>query len=51
MQQAIKRYKLWVQFNDKFAGRIHAMEARMERVDKIDKAILNGRRMDLQLNG
>ncbi len=51
MQQAIKRYKLWVQFNDKFASRIHAMEARMERVDKIDKPILNRRRMDLQLNG
>ncbi len=51
MQQAIKRYKLWVQFNDKFASRIHAMEARMDRVDKIDKPILNRRRMDLQLNG
>ncbi len=51
MQQAIKRYKLWVQFNDKFASRIHAMEARMERVEKIDKPILNRRRMELQLNG
>ncbi len=51
MQQAIKRYKLWVQFNDKFASRIRAMEARMERVEKIDKPILNRRRMDLQLNG
>lgn len=51
MEQALKRYKLWVQFNDKFASRIHAMEARMARVDKIDKPLLNRRRMELQLNG
>ena len=51
MQVAIKRYRLWAQFNDKFASRIHAMEARMERVDKIDKPVLDRRRMELQLNG
>lgn len=51
MQVAIKRYRLWAQFNDKFATRIHAMEARMQRVDKIDKPVLDRRRMELQLNG
>ena len=51
MEVAIKRYRLWAQFNDKFASRIHAMEARMERVDKIDKPVLDRRRMELQLNG
>ena len=51
MEVAIKRYRLWAQFNDKFATRIHAMEARMERVDKIDKPILDRRRMELRLNG
>ncbi|HRK90235.1 MAG TPA: ABC-F family ATP-binding cassette domain-containing protein [Anaerolineales bacterium] len=51
MEAAIKRYRLWAQFNDKFATRIHAMEARMERVEKIDKPILSRRRMELRLGG
>jgi len=51
MEMAIKRYRVWVQFNDKFASRIHAMEARMARVDKIDKPILDRKRMDMRLSG
>lgn len=51
MEMAIKRYRVWVQFNDKFASRIHAMEARIARVDKIDKPILDRKRMDLRLSG
>ncbi|HQV63833.1 MAG TPA: ATP-binding cassette domain-containing protein, partial [Anaerolineales bacterium] len=51
MEMAIKRYRVWVQFNDKFATRIHAMEARMARVDKIDKPNLDHKRMDLRLSG
>ncbi len=51
MELAIKRYKVWVQFNDKFATRIHAMEARMARVDKIDKPMLDRKRMDMRLSG
>ena len=51
MEMAVKRYKVWVQFNDKFATRIHAMEARMARVDKIDKPMLDRKRMDMRLNG
>ncbi len=51
MEMAIKRYRLWVQFNDKFASRIHAMEARIARVDKIEKPILDRRRMEMRLNG
>jgi len=51
MEMAIKRYKVWVQLNDKFATRIHAMEARMARVDKIDKPTLERKRMDMRLNG
>jgi ATP-binding cassette subfamily F protein 3 len=51
MEMAIKRYRLWAQFNDKFATRIHAMEARMARVDKIDKPNLERKRMDLRLSG
>jgi ATP-binding cassette subfamily F protein 3 len=51
MEMALKRYKVWVQFNDKFATRIHAMEARMARVDKIDKPMLDRKRMDMRLSG
>jgi ATP-binding cassette subfamily F protein 3 len=51
MEMAIKRYRVWVQFNDKFASRIHAMEARMARVDKMDRPMLNRKRMDMRLNG
>jgi ATP-binding cassette subfamily F protein 3 len=51
MEMALRRYKVWVQFNDKFASRIHAMEARMARVDRIDKPTLERKRMKMQLNG
>jgi len=51
MEMALKRYKVWVQFSDKFATRIHAMEARMARVDKIDKPTLDRKRMDMRLSG
>jgi ATP-binding cassette subfamily F protein 3 len=51
MEMALKRYKVWVQFNDKFASRMHAMEARMARVDKMDKPILERRRMEMRLSG
>jgi ATP-binding cassette subfamily F protein 3 len=47
----LKRYKQWVVFNDKFATRIHNMEARIERIEKIDRPILERRKMDLALNG
>jgi len=51
LEMALKRYKLWTQFNDKFASRMHAMEARIERIEKIDRPILERRKMDLALNG
>ena len=51
MEMALKRYKVWVQFSDKFATRIHAMEARMARVDRIDKPTLDRKRMDMRLSG
>jgi len=51
LEMAVKRYKLWTQFNDKFASRMHAMEARIERIEKIDRPILERRKMDLTLNG
>ncbi|MGZ9164943.1 MAG: ABC-F family ATP-binding cassette domain-containing protein, partial [Anaerolineales bacterium] len=51
LEMAVKRYKLWTEFNDKFASRMHAMEARIERIEKIDRPILERRKMDLALNG
>jgi len=51
LEMALKRYKVWVIFNDKFASRIHAMEARIERIDKIDCPVLERRKMELALNG
>ena len=51
LEMALKRYRQWVVFNDKFATRIHNMEARIERIEKIDRPILERRKMDLALNG
>ena len=51
LEMALKRYKQWVVFNDKFATRIHNMEARIERIEKIDRPILERRKMGLELNG
>jgi ATP-binding cassette subfamily F protein 3 len=51
LEMAVKRYKLWTQFNDKFASRMHAMEARIERIEKIERPVLERRKMDLALNG
>ena len=51
LEMAAKRYKLWTQFNDKFASRMHAMEARIERIEKIERPVLERRKMDLALNG
>ena len=51
LEMALKRYKQWVVFNDKFATRIHAMEARIDRIEKIERPVLERRKMDLSLNG
>jgi ATP-binding cassette, subfamily F, member 3 len=51
LEMAIKRYRQWVILNDKFASRIYNMEARIERIDKIERPILERRKMDLALNG
>lgn len=51
LEMALKRYKQWVLINDKFASRMHAMEARIARIERIDKPVLDRRKMDLELNG
>src|SRR5688500_4559070 len=49
LEMALKRYKVWVIFNDKFASRIHAMEARIARIEKIERPNLDRRKMGLEL--
>ena len=51
LEMAMKRYKLWVIQNDKFASRIHAIEARLGRMEKLDRPILERRQMGLELSG
>ncbi len=51
MQMALKRYLLWVQVSDKFASRVRSMETRLERVEKLERPLLERRRMGLELNG
>lgn len=51
LEEAYKRYKLWTQFNDKFASRMRAMRARIERIEQIDRPVLDRKRMGLELNG
>jgi len=51
LEMALKRYKQWVIVSDKFATRVHAMEARIDRIEQMDRPILERRKMDLALNG
>jgi len=51
LEMALKRYKQWVIVNDKFAKKITNMEGRIERMEKIDRPVLDRRKMNLSLNG
>lgn len=53
LEQAAKRLLLWGKLydNKKFIRRGQNIERRIERMDKIDKPVLERRRMDLQLSG
>ncbi len=53
LQAAQKRYAIWgkVYDNEKFAKRAKAIEKRIERIEKIDRPVLERRRMALELNG
>lgn len=53
LQVAIKRYAIWAKVydNEKFAIRARAMQNRLDRMDKIDRPVLERRRMGLELTG
>jgi ATP-binding cassette subfamily F protein 3 len=51
MEMALKRYQQWVQVGDKFASRLRSMETRLEKVKRLDRPVLERRKMGLELNG
>jgi ATP-binding cassette subfamily F protein 3 len=53
LEESIKRLSLWGKLyeNEKFVRRAQSMQKRLDRMEKIDKPVLERRKMDLQLNG
>src|ERR1043165_3288936 len=53
LQAAIKRYALWgkIYDNEDFARKAKSMQKRLDKMDKVEKPILERRKMDLALNG
>ncbi len=54
LEVAIKRFAIWgkVYDNEKFAAQAKSMQKRLDKMDKIEKPVIDRRRMDLrELNG
>ena len=53
LQAAIKRYAIWgkVYDNEDFARKAKSMQKRLDKMDKVEKPVLERRKMELQLNG
>jgi ATP-binding cassette subfamily F protein 3 len=53
LEATIKRYAIWgkVYDNEKFAKRAKTIQGRLERMEKIDRPVLERRRMGLELSG
>jgi ATP-binding cassette subfamily F protein 3 len=53
LETTIKRYAMWgkVYDNEKFAKRAKTIQGRLERMEKIDRPVLERRRMGLELSG
>ncbi len=53
LKTAIKRYSIWgkVYDNEDFARKAKSMQTRLDKMDKVEKPILERGRMDLKLNG
>lgn len=53
IEAAIKRYSIWAKTydNEKFAKRARSIQHRLDKMDRIDRPVLERRRMDLRLNG
>jgi ATP-binding cassette, subfamily F, member 3 len=53
LETTIKRYAMWgkVYDNEKFAKRAKTIQGRLDRMEKIERPVLERRKMDLKLNG
>jgi ATP-binding cassette subfamily F protein 3 len=53
IEAAIKRYAIWAKTYDseKFAKRARAIQNRLDKMDRIERPLLERRRMELKLNG
>lgn len=53
IETAIKRYAMWgkIYDNEKFAKRAKAIQSRLDKMDRIERPVLERRRMDLRLHG
>ncbi len=53
IEMAIKRYSIWAKVYDseKFAKRAKSIQHRLDKMDRIEKPVIERRRMDLKLNG
>jgi ATP-binding cassette subfamily F protein 3 len=53
IETAIKRYELWANTydNEKFAKRARAIRNRLDKMERVEKPLIERRRMDLKLSG
>jgi ATP-binding cassette, subfamily F, member 3 len=53
LEMAIKRYAIWgkVYDNEKFARKAKSMQKRLDKMEKMDRPVLERRKMGLELNG
>jgi ATP-binding cassette subfamily F protein 3 len=53
LQAAIKRYAIWgkIYDNEDFARKAKSMQKRLDNMDKVEKPVLERRKMELTLNG
>ncbi|MFN8411259.1 MAG: ABC-F family ATP-binding cassette domain-containing protein [Anaerolineales bacterium] len=53
MQEAIKRFAIWgkIYDNEKFAAKAKTMQKRLDKMEKIEKPVLERKRMELRLSG
>ncbi len=53
LESAIKRYAIWgkIYDNEDFARKAKSMQKRLDKMDKVEKPVIDRKRMELQLNG
>jgi ATP-binding cassette subfamily F protein 3 len=53
IEAAIKRYSIWAKVygNEKFAKRARSIQHRLDKIERLDRPVLERRRMGLQFNG